>query len=268
MGENHHSETITGSSTNGTGILTAGPNKGELEQGMFTMGSDWGVHNQNQTTGGPGFTAQTAANWVCAGKAKGAPQTFDMMMWDGGAQPDVDSSELSLLVSMKGLVASQCGGGPSPTPTPGGGGGSISTSAWYQVVNQGNNKCVDSGGLTANGSPLKQWGCIGGNYNMEFQFQTTDSGYYRVVSRIGNLAWDVTGVSLLDGAKVQLWTYGGGSNQQWQPVKLDATHYKFVNRNSGKCLDNTGSTTDGVQQTQWACASGNLNQSYSLSQQP
>jgi hypothetical protein len=118
MGENHHSETITGSSTNGTGILTAGPNKGELEHGMFAMGSDWGVHNQNQTTGAPGFTAQTAANWVCAGKAKGEPESFDMMMWDGGTQPDVDSSELNLLVSMKGLVASQCPSGPTPTPGP------------------------------------------------------------------------------------------------------------------------------------------------------
>jgi len=111
MGENHHSETITGSSTNGTGILTAGPNKGELEHGMFLMNSDWGVHNANQTTGAPGFSAQTAANWVCAGKAKGSPLSFDMMMWDGGTQPDVDSATLSLLVTMKGLVASQCGGG-------------------------------------------------------------------------------------------------------------------------------------------------------------
>ena len=111
MGENHHSETITGSSTNGTGILTAGPNKGELEHGMFLMNSDWGVHNANQTTGAPGFSAQTAANWVCAGKAKGSPLSFDMMMWDGGTQLDVDSATLSLLVTMKGLVASQCGGG-------------------------------------------------------------------------------------------------------------------------------------------------------------
>ncbi len=118
MGEGHYAENITGSSTNGTGILTAGPNKGELEHGMFMMNSDWGVHNQNQTTGGPGFTAQTAANWVCGAKAKGEPLSFNLMMWDGGTQPDLDSTTLNLLVSMKGLVASQCGGG-GPTPTPG-----------------------------------------------------------------------------------------------------------------------------------------------------
>ena len=111
MGENHHTENITGSSTNGTGILTAGPNKGELEHGMFNVNSDWGVHNANQTTGGPSFSAQTAANWVCAGKAKGSPLSFDIFLWDGGTQPDVDSSTLNTLVSMKGLVASQCGSG-------------------------------------------------------------------------------------------------------------------------------------------------------------
>ncbi len=158
MGENHHSETITGSSTNGTGILTAGPNKGELEHGMFAMGSDWGVHNANQTTGSPGFTAQTAANWVCAGKAKGEPESFDMMMWDGGTQPDVDSSELNLLVSMKGLVASQCGGGgPTPTPTPGG--------SYYNNTDPG---------ITYTGAWSVSSGRGYGDYQDDVRYTTTD----------------------------------------------------------------------------------------------
>jgi len=118
MGENNTSGGFPGTSTNGTGIFTAGPNKGELEHGMFAMGSDWGVHNQNQTTGSPSFSAQTAANWVCSAHAAGWPLSFDMMMWDGGTQPDVDSSELSLLQSVKGIVATQCGIGPMPTATP------------------------------------------------------------------------------------------------------------------------------------------------------
>jgi endo-1,4-beta-xylanase len=173
-------------------------------------------------------------------------------------------------------VLNSVGGGTVPTNTPAPGAttppsnGTISTTAWYQVINQGNSKCVDnSGGLTSNGNKIQQYSCAGGNFNQEWQFRTTNSGYYEVVSRNGsNMVWDVSGVSTADGALLQLYTYGGGNNQQWQPVSLGNGYYKFVARHSGKCLDiPSSSTTNGQQLEQWTC-NGGANQAFRLAQQP
>jgi hypothetical protein len=146
----------------------------------------------------------------------------------------------------------------------------ISTTAWYLVINQGNGKCVDdTAGGTTNGTAVQQWDCGSGNFNQGWQFRPTSNGYYNIISRNGtNMAWDVTGISLADGALIQLWSYGGGNNQQWMPVALDSSHYKFVSRNSGKCLDvPNGSMTNGTQLDQSTC-NGATAQSWSLSQQP
>jgi hypothetical protein len=155
---------------------------------------------------------------------------------------------------------------PTNTPLPTSTGGGITPGTWYNVVNQGNGKCVDDqNGSAANGAIVQQWACNTSNANQQWQFIASSGGYYEVVSHNGsNLAWDVTNVSTADAAPIQLWAYGGGNNQQWQPVALDSTHYKFVNRNSGKCLDvPSASTTDGVQLDQYAC-NGTGAQSWSL----
>ena len=186
------------------------------------------------------------------------------LLFDGGGnKKPAYTSVLNVLNSV--------GGGPTPTPTntPTSGGG-ISTTAWYQVINQGNGKCVDnSGGSTNNGNKIQQYTCAGGNFNQQWQFRTTSGGYYEVVSRnTSNSVWDVAGVSQSDGALIQLYTYGGGNNQQWQPVSLGGGNFRFVARHSGKCLDiPNSSTTNGVQLQQWTC-NGGANQSFRLSQQP
>jgi glucosylceramidase len=160
------------------------------------------------------------------------------------------------------------------TPGTGGGGGGIDSSAWYQVVNQNSNACVDdSAGGTANGTSVQQWACGAGNNNQQWQFRPTDSGYYNVLNRNAaaqNEVWDVTGgaSATADGAKIQTWAYGGGSNQQWQPVSLGGGFYKLVARNSGKCLDvPAASTANGVQLQQYTC-NGTAAQSFRLAQQP
>jgi hypothetical protein len=155
---------------------------------------------------------------------------------------------------------------PTNTPLPTSTGGGITPGTWYNVVNQGNGKCVDDqNGSTANGAIVQQYGCSTSNLNQQWQFIASSGGYYEVISHNGsNLAWDVTNVSTADAAPIQLWAYGGGNNQQWQPIALDSTHYKFVNRNSGKCLDvPSASTTDGVQLDQYTC-NGTGAQSWSL----
>ena len=151
-------------------------------------------------------------------------------------------------------------------------GGGINTSAWYNVINQNSNSCVDASGWgTANGTSVQQWSCGNAQYNQEWQFRATDSGYYNVLNRNAagqNEVWDDTGVSSSSGAKIQLWQYGGGANQQWQPVSLGGGYYKFVNRYSGLCLDvPAASTANGVQLQQYTC-NGTGAQSWKLSQQP
>ena len=151
-----------------------------------------------------------------------------------------------------------------------GGGGGISTSAWYNIVNQNSGSCVDDTGHgTTDGTAVQQWACGNQQTNQEWQFQTTSGGYYKIASRYApSLIWDVTNVSMSPGAKIQLWTYGGGLNQQWQPVSLGNGYYKMVNRNSGLCLDVPGaSTANGVQLQQYTC-NGTGAQAWKLNQEP
>jgi hypothetical protein len=141
----------------------------------------------------------------------------------------------------------------APTSTPTGG---INPTAWYQVINQNSNKCVDNtDGGTVNGTLVQQWTCFAGSINQGWQFRPTSDGYYQVVTRRApTLAWDVTASSTADNAAIQLWTYGGANNQQWRAEAVGGGFYRFVNRLSGKCLDvPAASTADGVKLVQYTC---------------
>ena len=149
-------------------------------------------------------------------------------------------------------------------------GGGLSTSAWYNIVNQNSDSCVDDAAWgTSNGSIVQQWACGNQQFNQEWQLQATDSGYYRVINRHApSLVWDVANVSTSPGGKIQLWTYGGGLNQQWQPQSLGNGYYQIVSRNTGLCLDvPSASTANGVQLQQWTC-NGSSAQAWKFNQQP
>lgn len=153
----------------------------------------------------------------------------------------------------------------------GGGGAGISSSAWYNVVDQNSGQCVDAAGWgTTNGTAVQQWTCGSQQYNQEWQFSPVGGGYYSVTNRNAPLVWDVTGGSgtTSPGVKIQLWSYGGGTNQQWMPVSLGNGYYKFVARHSGLCLDVPGASTQtGTQLQQWTC-NGTPAQAFQLLQQP
>jgi endoglucanase len=153
----------------------------------------------------------------------------------------------------------------------GGGGNGISTSSWYNIVNQNSSQCADAAGWgTANGTALQQYTCGSQQHNQEWQFTPTSNGYYTLTNRNAPLVWDVTGGqgATGTGVKIQLWSSGGGTNQQWMPVPLGNGYYKFVVRNSGLCLDTPGaSTTPGTQLQQWTC-NGSTAQAFQLSEQP
>jgi len=162
---------------------------------------------------------------------------------------------------------------------PGGSGGgqssSISTTAWYNIVNTNSALCLDgaSWGIS-NGTVLQQYTCGAAQTNQEWQFQATDSGYYQVINRnalilTGNLlVWDVTGgpPATADQVKIQLWSSWGGTNQQWMPVSLGNGVYNFVARNSSKCLDVPNASTAVYTQLQQYDCNGTGAQSYTLLQ--
>ncbi len=152
-----------------------------------------------------------------------------------------------------------------PTATP----GAINPAAWYRIVNQNSNKCVDaSNGGTANDTRVQQWAC-GVTNAQNWNFTVTDSGYYRIGTRnLSTQVLDVSGILLTDGAVIHLWAWSNGGNQQWLPVSMGSGFYRFVARHSGKCLDVPGSSTaDGVQLQQYTCNS-TAAQNFSLTQVP
>jgi aryl-phospho-beta-D-glucosidase BglC (GH1 family) len=156
------------------------------------------------------------------------------------------------------------------TSSTGSGSGTISTTTWYNLVNQNSGSCVDAAGWgTANGTTVQQWTCGTQQYNQEWQFQSEGNGNYSIVNRNApSEVWDVTNVGTADGSLLQLWTYGGGSNQQWTPVSLGNGYYKFVGVGSGRCLDTpSASTANGVQLQIYDCNGTNA-QAFKLVAQP
>lgn len=76
--------TPPGAPAGGNGVLTAGPNKGLLEHGMFTMENDWGVHLRGQQIGATSFDSNWAIARVSAASARSVPLSFNLMMYEDG----------------------------------------------------------------------------------------------------------------------------------------------------------------------------------------
>jgi Bacterial Ig-like domain (group 2)/Ricin-type beta-trefoil lectin domain-like len=183
-------------------------------------------------------------------------------------------------LSSNGVVVGPVVSSGSTPPAGGSTGGSgtapastLSTTAWYNVVNTNSSLCVDAAGWgTANGTIVQQYTCGAAQTNQEWQFQPTDGGYYRVVNRnaynatASNVVWDVTGGprATADQIPIQLWSYVNNTNQQWMPVPLGNGAYKFVARNSSKCLDVPGASMAAPTALQQFDCNGTAAQSFTL----
>jgi ricin-type beta-trefoil lectin protein len=76
-------------------------------------------------------------------------------------------------------------------------------------------KCLDVNGWSAaDGIPLLQWACHGGD-NQLWSLEAVADGYSRIVSRHSGKCLDVNGASTDDGASVIQWECHGGANQIW-----------------------------------------------------
>ena len=112
MGEGSHGESQFGSTgAGGNGVFTDGPQRGLLEQGMFTMEEDWGVHQQNQPIRTQ-VSASQAIGWVRSASARGVPLSLNMLMW---SDQTCSAASLDVLLNLKKAIY---GGGGSRPATP------------------------------------------------------------------------------------------------------------------------------------------------------
>ena len=146
-------------------------------------------------------------------------------------------------------------------------GGTISTTAYYTIVNQSSGACVDeTGGSNGNGTTLQQWACQSGNLNQQWKFTVTSNGYYEVNPHNSTTAgWDVVNVGTSPGTGMQLWSYSGGKNEQFKPVLQSGSIYTLVDLNSGLCL-NVPNSNNG-QQVQINTCNGSASENFTLNQQ-
>jgi hypothetical protein len=177
--------------------------------------------------------------------------------------------------SSSGSGGGGSGGGTGGGSGPGSGSSTISTTAWYTIVNTGSTLCLGSAnGSTTAGAALQQNTC-GTSQSQQWQFQpAADSGYYQVVNRSASsasnkLVWDVTGGAwqTANGAAIQLYTSKVETNEEWMPVSVGNGAYQFVVKNSGKCLDVPGASSAVLLQMQQYTCNGTGAESFTLKQQ-
>jgi hypothetical protein len=157
--------------------------------------------------------------------------------------------------------------------TGGGSGSTISTTAWYNIVNQNSTLCVDASSWGyANGTVIQQYTCGSAQTNQEWQFQPTDGGYYQVLNRNALSSAGLDAVLQVSGGPwatanqvgIQLWNFAGATNQEWMPVSVGNGAYKFVARNSSKCLDVPGASSAVLIPLQQYDCNGTAAQSFTL----
>ncbi|MEZ0070171.1 hypothetical protein ABIA32_006223 [Streptacidiphilus sp. MAP12-20] len=97
FGEGSQGQTTTGSApAGGNGIFTTGPNQGLLQQGMFIMDQDWGVHVQDQKiTASSAITSHSLISNVTSAIARRVPVSIDLMMYEDGTVADADLAKLN-----------------------------------------------------------------------------------------------------------------------------------------------------------------------------
>ncbi len=173
-------------------------------------------------------------------------------------------------VSSAGTTASSSVSATTQAAASGGGGGTgtISSTAYYTIVNQASGDCIDeTGGSSANGTKLQQWACSSGNLNQEWLFTPTSNGYYEITPHnSSSAAWNVVDVGTTPGTGMQLWAYGGGANEQFKAVLQSNGDYEFVDLNSGLCLNVPNGTNTNGQQLQINTCNGATSENFQLIQ--
>jgi hypothetical protein len=120
--------------------------------------------------------------------------------------------------------------------------------AVFALVNANSGRCLDvTGGSTADGVPVQQFGCHGG----DDQAWRMEKG--RIINVHSGKCLDVPGGSTADHARIQQFACNNGTNQNWQITRAGTV----VSAVSSRCLDVAGGSLDdhGVVQ-QFGCHGG------------
>lgn len=112
---------------------------------------------------------------------------------------------------------------------------------WYQLRNQGSNKCVDvNAAATASGTAIIDFACkaagTSGDDNQHWKFTRSSGDYYDIAPRNSeSLRLDVVTGSTAGAINVVTDT-PSRATQEWQVQAQSAGVYQIVNRRSGLCL--------------------------------
>ena len=184
-------------------------------------------------------------------------------------------SKLTSDSKVVGPTVGSSGSGSGGGSGSGSGGSTISTTAWYSIVNQESSLCLDAlSSGTANNTKVVQDTCNSSSTSQQWQFQSAGSGYYQLVNHNAlatkgtTMVWDVTGGTWATGNSIgiQLYVAKSETNEEWMPVAMTSTTWKFIAHNSSLCLDvPSGSSVVNTQLQQYTC-NGTGAQSYSLHQ--
>lgn len=127
----------------------------------------------------------------------------------------------------------------------------------YSLVNVGTGLALDvTGGSTAPGAPLQQWGHAG-SANQQFYLRDVGSGFWSLQAKHSNMMVDVQGASVAEGASVVQGAAGNGRSQRWLLRRSATGAYNLVASHSAKSLSVAGTASGAKISQALDTASGN-----------
>ncbi|WP_207535328.1 RICIN domain-containing protein [Desertivirga arenae] len=138
--------------------------------------------------------------------------------------------------------------------------GSLSNGT-YRIINRATGLALDaSGGGTANGTPLIQYGYNGGN-NQRWTVTSLGNGQYSIRNVASGRSIDVNGASNVPGTATILYDYQGSANQRITLGTPASGYYTLFFQHDYQVLDvSGGSTAANTPIIQWGYSGGNNQQ--------
>ncbi|MXV17231.1 RICIN domain-containing protein [Hufsiella ginkgonis] len=113
----------------------------------------------------------------------------------------------------------------------------------YKLVNRTSGLALDvKGNLTADQTPIQQWGYTGGN-NQRWTVTNIGNGQYRILSVQSGKSLDVAGNATADGTRIQLYTSTNANNQRWVITPGTVGYYFVKSVSANKMMEVPGHST-------------------------
>ncbi|MEV5434590.1 family 43 glycosylhydrolase [Streptomyces sp. NPDC052682] len=134
--------------------------------------------------------------------------------------------------------------GPSGEPA--------AASTTYTLTNRNSGKCLEvTGGSTADGADVAQYGCTGGS-NQRWRLEDLGDDTHRLVNVATGKVLDTADCSAADGADLRQWSWLNNTCQRFRFLATDSGYVRVVNQATGKVADVADcSTADSADVRQW-----------------